>query len=343
MRLRSFYAKTVKEAMETVRDTLGPEAVIVATRDDPRGGGVHVTAARDDHPLPQDARGRAVEDWLQYDTERDIPSVEETLTEAMLFHAVPEAVMDEVISCASVSGHGAAEAALAEALTHLFFFDRLPAGAHARPLVLVGPPGSGKTTAVARLATRAALAGLRPAVITTDVTRAGAAAQLAAFTKILDAPLLTAESAKAVAGRIAEAQAAGADQILIDTAGANPFLAEDMREIASIAKAAQGDTILTLAAGVDAAEAGEAAQIFAAAGARRFLPTRLDGARRMGTLLAAAQRGGVTFVGASITPNVADAPLPLDAATLSALLIRGVGAVAPPRAQATKKTREGVT
>ena len=45
MRLKSFYAKTVTEAMQMIRETLGEDAIIVATREDAGGKGVSVTAA----------------------------------------------------------------------------------------------------------------------------------------------------------------------------------------------------------------------------------------------------------------------------------------------------------
>lgn len=47
MRLKSFYAKTMSEAMKDVRETLGEDAIIVATREDPSGRSVTVTAAVD--------------------------------------------------------------------------------------------------------------------------------------------------------------------------------------------------------------------------------------------------------------------------------------------------------
>ena len=47
MRLKSFYAKTMTEAMQMVRDTLGEDAIIVATREEKGGKAVRVTAAID--------------------------------------------------------------------------------------------------------------------------------------------------------------------------------------------------------------------------------------------------------------------------------------------------------
>ena len=48
MRLKSFYAKTMTEAMQMVRENLGEDAIIVATREENGGKAVRVTAAVDD-------------------------------------------------------------------------------------------------------------------------------------------------------------------------------------------------------------------------------------------------------------------------------------------------------
>lgn len=322
MRLKSFYTKTLKDAMQTIRETLGEDAIIVSSRDDPRGGGVHVTAALDDAPLGSPMGQR--DDWLQYDDERDEQSIAEDLTDLMLFHGVPDSIMDEIVSHATVSGHESVAESLTEALTHLFFFDKMPKPSSKRPIIVVGSCGSGKTSVVARLAALASMEGTSVSVITTDTIKAGAEAQLSAFTKIMDIKLTHASSPSKLSALIAKAYAGGAQQVLIDTAGANPFNASEMRELAAIIKAAQGDAILTLPAGMDTNETGEAARIFAAAGARRFLPTRLDCARRLGSLLTAAQKGGVTFVGATITPSVAKGVIALTPKELSDIIINGI-------------------
>jgi flagellar biosynthesis protein FlhF len=45
MRLKTFTAKTMSEAMKLVRQTLGDEAVIIATKEENGGQSVQVTAA----------------------------------------------------------------------------------------------------------------------------------------------------------------------------------------------------------------------------------------------------------------------------------------------------------
>ncbi|NJN06424.1 MAG: hypothetical protein HC814_08735 [Rhodobacteraceae bacterium] len=109
--------------------------------------------------------------------------------------------------------------ALAGALDTLFSFKPLTDKVYARPLMLVGPPGAGKTIATAKLATRARRAGHRPLVITTDTRRAGGVEQLQAFTRILGLELATATSPTTLAEAAGTADAG----VLIDTAGTNPF------------------------------------------------------------------------------------------------------------------------
>src|SRR5262245_43473969 len=139
MRLKSFHARTMTEAMQMVRSALGDEAVIIATREEKgAAGGVRVTAAIE--PSFELGRGGVVaEDWLQYDSEDEQGAVAEALTDALLKHAVTETVMDEVLSCASVMGLEDPGIALAGALEHLFEFSPLPQGQYKKALMLAGP------------------------------------------------------------------------------------------------------------------------------------------------------------------------------------------------------------
>ena len=45
MRLKSFTAKSMRDAMQMVREALGEDAIIVATREENGGSSVRVTAA----------------------------------------------------------------------------------------------------------------------------------------------------------------------------------------------------------------------------------------------------------------------------------------------------------
>ena len=336
MRLKTFYAKNMTEAMRQVREALGEDAVIIATRDENGGKSVRVTAAieqsddlhdpfDDDYELtrrttrPAVSSDRSRDSYLQYDDENDFEGqITEELTDIMLRHVVPNDVMDNILSTASMTGLANAEASLAAALDHLYGFNPLPEKSR-KALMLVGPPGAGKTLMVAKMATQAVMDNLSVAVVTTDTVRAGGVEQLQAFTKILKIPLHKAKTRDDLNAILNGIQ--GHDLILIDTAGTNPHDPDDMSRIARLADAGSIEPVLAMTAGVDAEESAEIARSFALLGVQRMISTRLDIARRLGGLLAAAQKGGMSFCNISYSPKVTDGISTLDATGLAGFLM----------------------
>lgn len=334
MRLKSFYAKTVTEAMQMVRDMLGEDAIIVSTREEKGGKAVCVTAAiepgfnrRDfesgspNFEIGGDDYGSQNDSWLQYDDEDEEYAVTEEITEAMLKHGVPEDVLDHVISCATVIGLEQPSVALVAAIEHLYSFTPLPRKAAKKPFMFFGPPGSGKTMAVAKLAARGVMDGMRVGVITTDTMRAGGIEQLNAFTKLLQIDLKKAKSAADLRAMLADMR--GYDQIFIDTQGINPFSRDEMKQAAVLSGAADMESILVMAGGMDAHESGEIARAFSPIGVNRLMPTRIDMARRLGGLLCAAQYGGLSFTDAGNSPKVAEGLMGITPQSLSKLLMPG--------------------
>jgi flagellar biosynthesis protein FlhF len=359
MRLKSFYAKTLTEAMQMIRDTLGEDAIIVATREENGGKAVRVTAAVD-QPFGSSASpafeiGRNTDqtrqrsytssdspsssgsdNWLQYDDEHDTGenTVSEDLTDILLAHSAPEDVTDQILSCALVVGYRDSKTALQDTLDHLFQYRPLLTGKAApKPIILVGPPGVGKTLMVAKLAARCVMNGARVGVITTDTMRAGGVEQLAAFTKILKIDLRRVTSPAELTMTIRDMS--GMDYVFIDTAGTLPYDQDDMKDLARLLTAADMDPVLALPAGMDASEAGEVARIFSAVGARRLIPTRLDVGRRLGGLLAAAHQGGLSFAEVSFSPQVAEGFTAMTPARLTDFLL--------PRSQRAASAASGQT
>ena len=305
-----------------VRDTLGEDAIIVATREEKAGKAVHVTAAIDPGAPAFELNrtgAAAPSDWLQYDAEEDENAIAEELTDVMLRHGATEEIMDQIISCATVIGMEQPAQALIASIEHLFNFRPLPQKPVKKPIIMVGAPGAGKTLAVAKLAARSAMNSLKVAVITTDSVRAGGIEQLEAFTKLLRIPLQKAANAGDVRAILADLT--GYDQIIIDTSGVNPFNADDLKNLAKILAAADMDPYMVLPAGADANESGEMARAFSAIGAIGLIPTRIDIARRLGGLLSAAAQGSLAFADASFTPKVADGLTVLSPRGLSELLM----------------------
>jgi len=209
--------------------------------------------------------------------------------------------------------------ALGAALDATFSFQPLPEGKAERPIMLVGPPGAGKTLTVAKLATRLALKGEPVSVITTDTDRAGGIEQLAAFTRLLKVDLLEVEDMGALPDALSVRK--GAHQVIIDTAGQNPFDPAALGQLGRSIKQINAQAVLVLPAGMDAAESAEIAALFQAAGASHILATRLDMARRLGSLLAAAWKGRLRFTDAAASSSVTAPLAPLNPMSLARLLL----------------------
>lgn len=333
MRLKSFYAKNMTEAMKMVRDALGEDAVIVATREEAGKQSVKVMAAVEQHDddfhsgsfnhTKNETMDQLSEEqaWLSgRDTEADNEeAVIEQLTDAMIRHSVPEDITDQVLSCATVIGADRPDEALTAAIEHLFSFQPLPVQQADKAVMFVGPPGAGKTLAAAKLAARGVLEGQKVAVISTDTQRAGGFEQLSSLTSIMGVHAQSVEAPDDLTSALEMSMTA--DLIVIDTAATNPFDTDQMRELAKFIAAGPIDPILVMPAGTDPSESSEMARVYSALGIKSILPTRLDVARRIGGLLSAANSGSLYFSDASKTHKVADGLFPLSPSTLAKQLM----------------------
>ena len=287
MRLKLFRAPTVAAAMAQVRAELGADALILATRR--VGSGVEITAALE----PAAAAAPA-------------PAPDPARMDRLRWHGVPSALANQLAT-------GPLEAALAATLR----FSAFDFGPACPPLLFAGPPGAGKTLTVARLATRLVLAGQAPMVISADGDRAGAAEQLAAFTRLLGLMLVAAPDALTLS-RAMTRRPPGLP-VLIDAPGIDPFSPGAQATVASLAATAGATIALVIPAGLDPAEAADMAAAFKAAGATALVTTRLDVARRLGGVLAAAT-AGLSMAEAGIGPGAADGLVPLTPALLAGRL-----------------------
>lgn len=321
MRLKSFHAKTMAEAMRLVRQQLGDDAIIVATREE-EGGGVRVTAAveEDAHPSEPARVNAAVAHRPVAEPEIDVG---EAVADALHRHGVPASLAEQLIDAAAGLDTDDPTLALGAALDAVFTFHPLANGgthrAAMRPLALVGPPGSGKTLTVAKLAARAVLKNRSVGVITTDTVRAGGVEQLGAFTRLLKIKLHRVEDPEALGGALEVNR--GNDLTVIDTAGRNPFDAEEMGDLRALLAAGDVEPVLVLPAGMDTVEAAETGLAFKALGVKRLLVTRLDVARRFGSTLTAAHRARLVFCDGTVAPKVAEGLTPLNPVALARLMM----------------------
>jgi len=85
--------------------------------------------------------------------------------------------------------------------------------------------------------------------------------------------------------------------------------------------AAGGDATLVLPAGMDSSEAVDMAQEFRMLGATRFLVTRLEMTRRLGSILRVAFDAKLPFANYSASCKVTEAPQPFNPVALARLVL----------------------
>ena len=187
-------------------------------------------------------------------------------------------------------------------------------------MLLIGPPGAGKTVTAAKILTRAVMARRKIAAITIDTVRAGGVEQLAAITRHLKLELTTAGDPNALARALEAAR--DAPMVLVDGPGTNPFDPQDIGRMRRFLDTVEREPGLVIAAGGDVAEAGEMAEIYREfLGPTRLIATRLDIARRLGAVLVSAERGELKFCEGGVGPQVAQGLQPINPVSLARLLL----------------------
>lgn len=338
MRLKLFRAPSMAEAMRQVRTELGADALILSSRR--VADGVVITAGleADDAPPPPLARPAAP-------LPAPAPPAPTRPAPTPLAHTpraaapAPPPPPPPSPQAAALEFHGASAALrrklgggpLPFAVAAAVRFATLPLAAGDAPLLLSGPPGAGKTLSVVRLATRLVMAGTKPLVVTTDGQRAGATEQLAAFTRVLGLKLLVASTPAALQRALAHREDGA--PVLVDSTGSDLFDPAQAEALSALAGAIGARIALVLPAGLDPAEAADIAAAHVALGCNLLLATKLDAARRIGSVLAAAE-AGCALAEAGIGAGAADGMVPFTPDLLARRLMQVPQSAAHPAPEA---------
>ena len=159
--------------------------------------------------------------------------------------------------------------ALASRLEHLAIGDE----PQARAEVFIGPPGAGKTTTIAKIATQArARRHVRLSLISADGYRVGAMEQLRLFADIIGTSFASAHTIVELEQAIARAR----HPVLIDTAGRSPGDAPQQELLATLADRADVRTHLVMAAGTRGGDVERIFNRYRAGKPDRVVLTKLD-------------------------------------------------------------------
>lgn len=306
MRLKSFEASSLKDAIGKVRQTFGDDALIVSTDRVKRGQAIRVTAAIPDKDTDPNS---LVIDKKQFNG-KPVDDPIPTLRAALADNGLTGDLATRLLETASFVTKPIAPAlALAAALDTVFDFQPLgKLGGRVvtdtglrRATLLIGPPGSGKTVTAAKMAARASQAGNGVRLYSIDTLKTGGIDHLRALAEALNIGMRVAQDPRELAALVAGSTG---DVSIIDSSGINPFDAVDVDHLAAFIEAADVEPILVMPAGTDRVDAIETAHAFAKLKCKRMIATRVDMTRRLGSLLEAAYEGGLAFSDVSVSPEI---------------------------------------
>jgi len=324
--VKSYFAPSIPEAMKQARQELGLDALLLNSRQAPPEarhlGEYEVVFGRGQEPLaaPQAlpvaavgrtdefdrliremrgmlgqrrgaARPRPLEDWSVERTLTEVgvePALARDIEEAVRKRMSQGAVLDiarprSAVERESQSSFAATVEEMGSRIAVLPEIGRVTA--------LVGAPGSGKTTTLAKLAiTQCLAAGRAVRLISADTVRIGAAEQLRTYAAILGLPFQAVESIAALAQAVDSAPSS--TFVLIDTPGLSAALQQDLGgDLAGFLSRRQDiDTHLVLTASMSRSSLRETIRRFEVFGVSKLLFTRLDEATSHAAIFCEAAR-----------------------------------------------------
>ncbi len=315
MKIKKFIAPSMTEAMNLVREELGDEAVIISSE---TIEGKHcLTAAIEE----AENIGFDHEDQLEITPGRHI--FDDThLRDCLEYHGVVDTVAERILAYVRnyslEYGIKDEPRLLTSCFETMFTFGSLWENCPVK--MFMGVPGSGKSTAIAKVATQARFQKKQTCIISTDNVRAGANHQLEAFARILETDFYFCGNERSLYEAVKKARQ-NYELILVDTPGINPFIDEETERLRDISEAVKSDIILTMDIGKNTCEAVEIAEIFSRFGVKYILPTRLDLTRRIGALISVAACCRLSYCAASVNASIAQGLAEINARSLAKLIL----------------------
>ena len=324
MRMKMFAAESVEAAKATIFAEMGEDAIILSEREVP--GGVEVRAATDK------LGGGMVPSEPRFLTRMNRPApggaprpqdnpLRNRVRDALIWHGAPERFATRVADAGLPMCATSREPAdiMASGLDALITCDPIPPMPE-RNILLVGPPGHGRTAVAAKMTRRAAVANARILPVAADLDATAGGAQLAAYLELEQAQIRVAKTPESLFELLSTARANG-ERCVIDLPAIVPFDEEDMASLKDLISAIDAEPVLVISAEGHPDDLADAARAFADVGVHRAIVTKLDVTRRRGGIVAALSGAGIAFAHLGITPFIGGGLVPAAPGRLSKILL----------------------
>ncbi|RIJ27668.1 flagellar biosynthesis protein FlhF-like protein [Henriciella algicola] len=322
-----FAAESLEAAKAMIFAEMGDDAIILSEREVP--GGVEVRAATDKlggGMVPSEPRFVTRIDRTGVMGRPQENSLRNRVRDALLWHGAPPRFADRVADAGIPASAKSSDPAdiLACGLDALISCDPI-AARPVRDIILVGPPGHGRTATAAKLTRRAAVADTRILPVAADLDATAGGAQLAAYLELEQDQIRVARTPDDLFELLRTAREEG-DRCVIDLPAIVPFDREDMASLKDLIAVIDAEPVLVMSAEGHPDDLADAAHAFADAGVKRAIVSKLDVTRRRGGIVAALSGAGISFAQLGITPFIGGGLTPATPARLSKILLEEASA-----------------
>lgn len=315
MKMKMFVARTEEEALALARTEMGPDAVILSTREREDDGMFEVRAAIERSFGHKFAAPKFAEVRPVYDETRS------QLASTLRWHGAPDGFVHMVSEAGSRLGAGMESInALAVGIEGVLTFNPLNPQPQ-KSLLLIGPHGSGKTTAAAKIARFLSDKKHPIEPVAADFDASGDTAKLAALT--LNVSVTNAISPDHLMRLVREADDKG-QRLVIDCPSFNPLDEADMKRCSDLISYMNVEPILVLGADGHPMEIEDNARAFASMGCKRVILTRIDAVRRRGGAIAAISSARLSIASLGLTSNARCGLTPASSERIARLFMTGV-------------------
>ncbi len=312
MKLKTFFADNIPEAMMAVKQTFGENAVIISSGRLPNHQVRLVVAIEENNPE-------------QNSLDQEIRQKRAAYFQNLLAsHGVFDSYYERLLNALSRKSVKLTEEKwLVTALEEMYVYKSIAPLKKNDVYVFLGSAGSGKTTALIKAAFQAKSNRLKVACITLDRQKVCGAAELERSAGWMNI-VCTCLNDLARLNETVTVLRLSHDVILIDTPAYNPYNPADLAQINEIkTQLSDAEMIYTQQAGLDCKEAETQGALFAKAGCTVLLGTKLDLAHSVGGLLQTALFGSYQWGGWSKSNKLTDYLLEAGSGTLNNI-IRGM-------------------
>lgn len=318
MKMKLYSAATREEAIALAFADMGQDAIILSEWEAETGyeirAGVERATQRvaPQFELKADPKPSPI---LQINRYRD------QLKDILAWHGAPDGFSDVV----ATSGARLVDAAndpsngFSNALEGMIGYSPI-APALEKPIMLVGPPGAGKTSTAAKLVRRAAAANCEAIPVVADFDATAGAAQLSAYLQrsVRDVPSCL--SPDELLSRFDQIRSEGTG-LVVDTPPINPTDSEDLDRLRDLITLVDAEPVLVISAEGHPMDLEDNVKAFAELGIRRCIITKLDVVKRRGGVLFAVANARLNLSHLSLTPFIGGGLIPATSNRLARILL----------------------